>query len=35
MGVFDDLNLFGDWIQVVDEQNPLTVENYRYDTGVV
>lgn len=35
MGVFDDLNLFGDWIQVVDEQNPLTIENYGYDTGVV
>lgn len=33
MGVFDDL--FGSWIQVVDDKNSLTIEDYSYETGVI
>lgn len=32
MGVFD--GLIGNWIQIVDEYNSLTVENYAYNTGI-
>lgn len=28
-------NVLGKWIQVVDEQCPITIENYGYDTGVI
>lgn len=33
MSVFD--GLIGNWIQIVDEYNSLTVENYAYNTGVI
>jgi len=28
-------NIIGNWIQVVDDQNNLTIEDYGYDTGVI
>lgn len=28
-------NILGNWIQVVDNQNNLTIEDYGYDTGVI
>ena len=31
MGVFNEI--FNNWIQVVDDKNSLTIENYSYDTG--
>ena len=35
MSIFDNLKKgFGDWIQVVDEKNSLTIENFDYKTGV-
>lgn len=33
MNVFK--NLLGNWIQIIDEQNMLTIEDYGYDTGVI
>ena len=33
MSVFD--GLIGNWIQIVDDQNDLTIEDYGYDTGVI
>ena len=33
MSVFD--NILGNWIQVVDNQNNITIEDYGYDTGVI
>ena len=33
MGIFD--NVLGNWIQVNDEQNEITIENYGYETGVI
>lgn len=30
MSVFD--NILGNWIQVVDNQNNITIEDYGYDT---
>ncbi len=33
MRVLEDV--LGKWIQVVDEQCPITIENYGYDTGVI
>ena len=33
MGIFDDL--LGNWIQIIDDQNEITIENYAYDTGVI
>lgn len=28
-------NLLGKWIQIIDNQNEITIENYGYDTGVI
>ena len=33
MGIFDDL--LGNWVQIIDEQNEITIENYSYETGVI
>lgn len=33
MSVFD--GIIGNWIQIVDNKNDLTIENYGYDTGVI
>ena len=33
MGIFD--GLLGNWIQIIDDQNEITIENYGYDTGVI
>ena len=33
MSIFD--NILGNWIQVVDNKNNITVENYGFDTGVI
>ena len=33
MSVF--VNILGNWIQVVDNQNNITIEDYGYDTGVI
>ena len=33
MGIFDDL--IGNWIQIIDDQNKKTIEDYGYDTGVI
>lgn len=33
MGVFD--NFVGNWIQIMDDQNSKTIEDYGYDTGVM
>ena len=33
MGVFNEM--FNNWIQVVDDKNSLTIENYSYNTGVI
>lgn len=33
MSVFE--NLIGNWIQIKDDYNNLTIENYGYDTGVI
>ncbi|MCI6266233.1 MAG: hypothetical protein MR598_05240 [Erysipelotrichaceae bacterium] len=33
MSIFDDL--LGNWIQIIDEQNEITIENYGYETGVI
>ena len=33
MSAFD--NILGNWIQVVDNQNNITIEDYGYDTGVI
>ena len=32
MSIFD--NILGNWIQIIDEQNEITIENYSYATGV-
>ncbi len=31
MSIFD--NILGNWIQIIDEKNDLTIESYKYDTG--
>ena len=28
-------NIIGNWIQIVDDQNEITIEDYGYDTGVI
>ena len=33
MSIFD--NILGNWIQIIDEKNDLTIESYKYDTGVI
>ena len=33
MNVFK--NLLGNWIQIIDDQNEITIENYGYDTGII
>lgn len=33
MSIFDDL--LGNWIQIIDEQNEIIIENYGYETGVI
>ena len=33
MSVFD--NILGNWIQIVDDNNTITIESYRFDTGVI
>ena len=33
MSIFDDL--LGNWIQKIDEQNEITIENYGYETQVL
>lgn len=33
MTIFD--NVFGNWIQIIDNKNNLTIEDYGYNTGVV
>ena len=33
MSIFDEL--LGNWIQIIDEQNEITIENYGYETGVI
>ena len=33
MSIFD--NMLGNWIQVVDNENNVTIEDYSYDTGVI
>ena len=33
MGIFD--NILGNWIQVIDKGNKLTIADYGYDTGVI
>ena len=33
MGILD--NLLEDWIQVIDDQNEITIENYGYETGII
>lgn len=33
MGVFDEI--LGDWVQIVDDSNDKTIEDYSYDTGVI
>ncbi len=33
MSVFE--NMLGNWIQIIDDQNDITIENYRYDTGII
>ena len=33
MSIFDEL--FGNWIQIIDDQNDVTIDDYGYDTGVI
>ncbi len=33
MSIFD--NILGNWIQIVDDQNGITIDDYGYDTGVI
>ena len=33
MGIFD--NILGNWIQIIDEKNDLTIESYKYGPGVI
>ncbi len=33
MGIFD--NILGNWIQIIDEKNYLTIESYKYEAGVI
>lgn len=33
MNVFQ--KVLGNWIQIIDDQNTLTIENYDYNTGVI
>lgn len=33
MSIFD--KIFGNWIQIIDDKNDITIENYGYDTGII
>ena len=33
MRVFD--NYLGNWIQIIDNKNEITIEKYRFDTGII
>ena len=33
MSIFE--NMLGNWIQIIDDQNDITIENYGYDTGII